>query len=326
MEEDAQLRSHVLKSMVQDSTEIWGLLDTQTSLCVVCLDNISEHARTKPCAHDFDFVCIINWLERNTSCPLCKTRVLTVEYDRKSWQDVKVYNVQQPSPISADNTGRSPTSNDDRLDELHAVQQAQSQQVPGRHLSRSNTAIEDPHAYRKHIYRHQLYSLHIGSNRLSRFQELTPKCFVHSAELVSRARKWIRRELRVFDFLSFPDQADPLRGPSTRHVNSEYLLEWIIALLKSVDIKGSNGQAENMLQEFLGRDNARLFLHELRAWLRSPYSELQQWDRTVQYDETVSLLPCNQSSVHRHGTKRKRDGDVDHHAPYPDPRLLRLRT
>ena len=42
-----------------------------------------------------------------------------------------------------------------------------------------------------------------------------------------------------------------------------------------------------MLQEFLGRDNARLFLHELGAWLRSPYTKLEDWDRHVQYREAL---------------------------------------
>ena len=70
--------------------------------------------------------------------------------------------------------------------------------------------------------------------------------------------------------------------------NAEFLLEYIVAILKTVDIKGSGGQAEDMLQEFLGRENARLFLHELGAWLRSPYTSLSDWDRAVQYDEALS--------------------------------------
>lgn len=67
--------------------------------------------------------------------------------------------------------------------------------------------------------------------------------------------------------------------------NAEFLLEYIIALLKSVDIKGSTGRAEDLLQEFLGRDSARLFLHELEAWLRSPYNDLRDWDKAVQYPD-----------------------------------------
>lgn len=64
-------------------------------------------------------------------------------------------------------------------------------------------------------------------------------------------------------------------------------MEYIIAILKSVDIKGSGGQAEDMLQEFLGRETTRLFLHELRAWLRSPYTSLNDWDLAVQYRDPV---------------------------------------
>ena len=132
---------------------------------------------------------------------------------------------------------------------------------------------------RKDIYSLGLYSLHVGSNRLSRFRDLTPQLFVRDQELVSRAKNWIRRELQVFDFLN----CDGGRDDSTRRAsNAEFLLEYTIAILKTVDIKGL--QAENMLQEFLGRDNTRLFLHELKAWLRSPYSKLDDWDRHVQYD------------------------------------------
>lgn len=62
-----------------------------------------------------------------------------------------------------------------------------------------------------------------------------------------------------------------------------------MAILKTVDIKGSGGQAEDLVQEFLGRENARLLLHELRAWLRSPYRRVEDWDRHVQYRGPVVL-------------------------------------
>jgi hypothetical protein len=103
---------------------------------------------------------------------------------------------------------------------------------------------------------------------------------------VSRARKWIRRELQVFQFLT-PDGPPDNRAVTDRRANNaEFLLEYIVAILKTVDIQGSGGQVEEMLQEFLGRDKTRLFLHELRAWLRSPYTSLEDWDRAVQYNET----------------------------------------
>jgi hypothetical protein len=90
--------------------------------------------------------------------------------------------------------------------------------------------------------------------------------------------------LQVFEFLT-PDNST---GSDRRANNAEFLLEYIVAILKTVDIQASGGQAEDMLQEFLGRDNTRLFLHELRAWLRSPYTSLAIWDRKVQYNEPTT--------------------------------------
>ena len=119
---------------------------------------------------------------------------------------------------------------------------------------------------RKEVYSLRLYSLHVGSNRLSKFRDLTPQLFVQDQELVSRAKRWIRRELQVFQFLNSDGIGE--ERIARRANNAEFLLEYIVAILKTVDIKGS--QAEDMLQEFLGRDNACLFLHELKAWLRSP--------------------------------------------------------
>jgi hypothetical protein len=139
---------------------------------------------------------------------------------------------------------------------------------------------------RRHIYRNKLYSLHVGTNRLSRFRDLTPALFTSDTELVSRARKWIRRELYVFEFLN-PDNAS---GSDRRANNAEFLLEYIVAILKTVDIQGSGGQAEEMLKDFLGRENTVLFLHELRAWLRSPYLNLEDWDRHVQYSAKARYL------------------------------------
>lgn len=147
---------------------------------------------------------------------------------------------------------------------------------------------------RRSVYRNQLYSLRVGSNRLSQYSEVTPEQFNRDEALVSRARKWIRRELQVFSFLN-PETEEEDRGRShvprpghrrleeRRANNAEFLLEYVIAILRTVDIKGSAGQAEELLRDFVGRDNARLFLHELLAWLRSPYESLEDWDRHVQY-------------------------------------------
>lgn len=60
-------------------------------------------------------------------------------------------------------------------------------------------------------------------------------------------------------------------------------MEYIVAILKKYEIKSADGKAEELLKEFLGDDNSRILLHELQAWLRSPYSILRAWDNVVQY-------------------------------------------
>ena len=111
----------------------------------------------------------------------------------------------------------------------------------------------------------------------------------------------------MFEFLR-PDSTGR-EGVTRRSNNAEFLLEYIVAILRTVPINGSQGMTEDMLQEFLGRDNTRLFLHELRAWLRSPYTRLDMYDQHVQYSENFSVSETtDESSVrqqdHRH-QKRK---------------------
>ncbi|KAI9847227.1 MAG: hypothetical protein M1838_000987 [Thelocarpon superellum] len=249
--------------------------------CVICLEGISEAATAQPCGHaSFDFLCLISWLQENATCPLCKATISSVCYDRRSPHDFKTYAVPGPGP---------------RVEAQSLAPPQPRRGVPSSHLPpprrnrarrrRSPPAWERGLARRRLVYREQLYSLHVGSNRLSRFRDLTPQSFRDDEELVSRARKWIRRELQVFDFLH------RARTGSRTGDNAEFLLEYVVAILRTVDLKGSGGQAEEMLQEFLGRESTRLFLHELTAWLRSPYTALEDWDRAVQYGTPTGTRP-----------------------------------
>ncbi|KAL9603679.1 MAG: hypothetical protein Q9219_000998 [cf. Caloplaca sp. 3 TL-2023] len=294
--------------------------------CVICLDTISERARAAPCNHDsFDFLCLVSWLQECSVCPLCKSQVLAVHYGWESCNSHKTYKVSPQAP------GRRAST--------PVVQQSSPNIISRRPYSgpglryrrpvRSRLPISADAALlrRKQVYARRLYSLHVGTNRLSRFRDLTPQLFSRDGDAVSRARKWIRRELQVFDFLSI--DAPEEEGAIRRANNAEFLLEYVIAILKTVDIKGSGGQAEDMLQEFLGRENTQLFLHELKAWLRSPYISLDDWDRHVQYDEPLE-------SEHHLGPAKGRlhtplnlqiqpSGHSEHprshrHSPYPEPR------
>ncbi|EXJ84906.1 hypothetical protein A1O3_05581 [Capronia epimyces CBS 606.96] len=251
--------------------------------CVICLDHITEKAIALPCRHEqFDFPCLGTWLQRQQVCPLCKGKVQAIRFDvgEKDTGGSKVFYLPPPeAPVS-----RRPAA--------AAVRQRRPRHhrgyATGGHtalLGRTNVeeTRDNSLEFRREVYRHKLYSLHVGTNRVSRYRNLTPESFVKDERLTTRARMWIRRELQVFDFLSSSSPTTGSASADRRASNADFLLEYIIAILKSIDLKGSTGQAEELLKDFLGRDNAKLFLHELEAWLRSPYEYLKDWDRAVQY-------------------------------------------
>ncbi|KAK8027780.1 hypothetical protein PG991_004836 [Apiospora marii] len=276
------IKSRVLQhTLAQVATRQEGGINASSGkCCVICLDSISEPCEAQPCKHsDFDYLCLLSWIQEQPRCPLCKAGIREVRYDfddlnhQTSW---KTYKVPEPK-----------------------VEKVVASVVPRRpRPPRRNTAGREPHTpdvedeavlLRRGIYRDQLYSLHVGSNPVSQYRDLTPQLFEQDPTLVSRARMWLRRELKVFEFLHTPP-SNPQRGDDVttrrRANNAEFLLEYIIAILKIVDIQGSQGQAQEMLKEFLGRDHARLLLHELKNFLRSPYTSLGAWDCHVQYDQS----------------------------------------
>jgi hypothetical protein len=211
-----------------------------------------------------------------------KAQVTAVQYDWRSPTDYKSYAVPRSHPPSSSN---APHGRTDRPGSLFAPYGLPNRpRGPRRPYS---PPIEDVALRRRReVYRRKLYSLHIGSNHFSGYRDISPQMIANSPEMQSKARTWIRRELRVFTFL----HTDPARSSSaaaTTSSNAEFLLSYIVSILKMVDLKGSNGHAENLLAEYLGRDNSKLFLHELINWLRSPYTKVEAWDREVQYQDDV---------------------------------------
>ena len=46
--------------------------DAPQDTCVICLEAISERAIAAPCNHlNFDFLCLVSWLQEQAVCPLC---------------------------------------------------------------------------------------------------------------------------------------------------------------------------------------------------------------------------------------------------------------
>ena len=264
-----------------------------TENCVICLSAVSERAVATPCRHSsFDFLCLISWLQERSACPLCKAEVEAVEYSQGfKGDEVQIFKVARAPRLQV-TADISPTSSASRLQHLYSRTQRYRSWGPRRVEARHPThSFDTALLRRRQIYRQRLYSLHVGSNRLSRFRELTPRLFSHDEELERRARMWIRRELQVFDSFDAHDGSEEHDDARKRRANNaEFLLEYIIGILKTVNLKGSGGQAEELLKDFLGTDDARLFLHELGAWLRSPYVALEDWDRNVQYAEDKKLI------------------------------------
>ncbi|KAF1982064.1 hypothetical protein K402DRAFT_307967, partial [Aulographum hederae CBS 113979] len=269
--------------------------DVPTENCVICLDRITERAITQPCQHStFDFICLVSWLHECSTCPLCKAEVREVHYNHTNRSTFQTYHVVATSLYFQPNFIPSPLlfPRDRNRVGPQRLSHRGFQRPDARHR---NFADDDTTLLqRRHIYRHQLYSLHVGENRISQYREITPQIFARDAALQSRAREWIRRELQIFDYLN--PTSPPLQGEravgvsegeryaaARRARNSEFLLEYIVSLLRAYDLKDSDGRAARMLEDFLGPDDARLFLHELGSWLRSPYMDLKLWDRHVRY-------------------------------------------
>lgn len=315
MDSDTEdLRPQVLQDTLQQISS-----SEAAECCVICLDSLTEQCEAHPCKHNnFDYVCLITWLlHERTRCPLCKSDVREVRYDLSAdGKQGKVYKLPERSegpekPLSRRNNNYYNNGYYRHWNRL--IRQSENEAIQKRHF----------------VYRHNLYSLHVGSNRRQpaelRYRELSPQLFRNDPELVSRARTWISRELQVFEFIytgGDPRQRDDDGSVDRRRKPSkaEYLLEYIIAILKVLDIQCSTGQAEDLIQEFLGRRYTRLFLHELKAWLRSPFKWLSAWDRAVQYN-TPRLVSPNvglqtEATAPRHLERRNRPPAVSRYEPY----------
>ncbi|OJD24626.1 hypothetical protein ACJ73_04013 [Blastomyces percursus] len=306
MAQDVDLRQEILRKTLDEVADTQSTSnDVHLNPCVICLEQITETATAQPCKHaSFDFLCLLSWLHQRPACPLCQATVTSVDYETEtsSTSAPKIYRLPPQSHAPATTASLESAAG--------AHPHPRRFPRPPRHRPRRDPPTtpgpDDPIIRRRHIYRHQLYSRRVGTNRLSQYREVTPQHFNQDAHLVSRARKWIRRELQVFTFLNPASDtefsttglagADRLRASN----NAEFLLEYIVAILRTVDVKGSSGQAEELLREFIGRDNARLFLHELQTWLRSPYNSLTDWDRALQYDD-AGYGNEGRSAAHGHG-------------------------
>lgn len=249
--------------------------------CVICLEANHDPLLALPCKHNqFHFSCLGTWLFVKSTCPLCKVEVTAVCYTENIQGKLCSKSVSVPLEIGA----RPPPDHQISRSQLVEHRRRRYRQH-GRYRRYSNEADSAESAalrFRKYVYQHGLYSMHVGTNRHSSYRTITPAKIRASPTLIRKARIFIRRELKVFEFLNSSSVQDQ-RRTDRRSTNAEFLLEYVIEVIKVIDVKGSAGQAEELISEFLGQENARLFLHELGSWLRSPFDRLRGWDEAVQY-------------------------------------------
>lgn len=248
--------------------------------CIICLQSITERAVAVPCNHlSFDFICLVSWLQQRETCPLCNATVTEVQFDWRSPSDYKSFEVRP-------RTTEKRLSQDIHPPSVLNVQRHRHYPNPGPRRANGRDSNSSPPAdpaveKRRTVYQEGLYSHHIGANRISGHRDFTPQEFSNSPLLQRRARIFLRRELQIFSHL---DSQGDIR-------NRGFVLEYIVAMLKKFDPKAADGRAEDLLSEFLSRTSAKLLLHELLAWLRSPHATLVEWDKSVQYSFNFGESP-----------------------------------
>ncbi|PWI72057.1 RING finger domain protein [Purpureocillium lilacinum] len=267
--------------------------------CVICLDPLAEPCKLIPCKHyHYHFVCIEAWLSSAPGCPICKATVSKVAHGPKLEQiqdhtktasRALSYAETRGPLFGAYDTPFSPTTGRPQLGR------------PPRHLWSDVLWPIEPQglAFRRAVYRWLRYSKHVGSNPRSGYRELSRRDFQNAAVL-ERARTFLRRELRVFSWLTTPeaDTMEMLNGETydfferrKRVITVERMMGHILRLLQHFEIRGSDGGLEDVVARHLGRENTQLLLHELHAFLRSPFERLEDWDRAVQYDPPPGPSP-----------------------------------
>lgn len=149
-----------------------------TDCCVICLDSVSDPCAALPCTHaNFDFLCLLSWLQEHPNCPLCKAAVYKVRYtDPQNGESFyRVPNAARArdgaarAERPADQASRAHTDSSDSAPQRDFTYQHLFLRGTSRRCARPGPRPRDPPRpppseseaiqRRRYIYRHQLYSL-----------------------------------------------------------------------------------------------------------------------------------------------------------------------
>ncbi|KAM3499282.1 hypothetical protein MY10362_007454 [Beauveria mimosiformis] len=265
--------------------------DDSEDCCVICLEDVSEPCELAPCGHcNFDVGCIGSWLAVSRRCPLCKALVDRIIRGPRGLPGRPVHEIRCPAEILAASLWPRSTSSPDSSSSRRrrrprytpadfaaagAAYARLMRPAPAPTPTPTPTTTSTDIQHRREVYLQGLFSLHVDSDPILGYRDVTAALFRREPQLTTRARAFLQRELRVFDYV-----------PAER---TAFLIDQVVTVLGNSGITGDTwdneaaGALQTLLAADLGRSAARLLLHELRAWLRSPYASLRDWDMVVRY-------------------------------------------
>ena len=281
--------------------EIYDDEEDESLHCAICLGVIDDRTVVQPCSHDaYCFRCILAWTEQSRKCPLCNNAIELLLHHIRSERDFQRHYlaplIDRPDASSAyasasQRTAAQMLAEGARSQLLNrpthprfkfADWKMRNRPAAIPEMDAEDLAIEK----RRYVYRHGLFVKHVGANRYTRVGPAlhlhAPACQLRSSappqyrdvsftqisassDLKARLTRWLRRELRVFD-----------------GIDLEFLVGYGVSIASQLELRSDS--ATRLMSEFLGERDAEHFLHETSSFLRSPYSDIRNYDRAVQYE------------------------------------------
>ncbi|KAH7108528.1 hypothetical protein BKA62DRAFT_24870 [Auriculariales sp. MPI-PUGE-AT-0066] len=243
--------------------------------CIICLQDIVDRTTLPNCAHErFCFECVVVWTEQSRKCPLCQQAMgAYLVHNARSLGSTKYFLPPLRSPPLPDRSAASSSQTVNRT-----IRQSRMRVWGQVEERRRDDAEERSLAKRKWVYEHDLYAKHVASNSHTKFRPYpTPAQLSAQEDLVRRTTVFVRRELRVWD-----------------NIDIDFVATFVVSVIKSIDIRAE--ASVKLLSEFLDAGqqpylagnryrNSEHFAHEIYSYIRSPFRDLNIYDRYVQYDD-----------------------------------------
>nr|XP_012221571.1 PREDICTED: E3 ubiquitin-protein ligase RNF181 [Linepithema humile] len=100
--QDEKLPPPASKEAVKNLPEI-KIDSNETKQCPVCLKEFQtgDKAKSMPCGHTFHQECILPWLEKTNSCPLCRYELPTDDEDYEMYRKEKKRAVEREKDLAS---------------------------------------------------------------------------------------------------------------------------------------------------------------------------------------------------------------------------------